>query len=43
MARIRVVVQEACNMACPLGFTRGQNAVSSELPPVPDAEGIRSS
>lgn len=40
LARIRVVVQEARNMDSPLGFTRGQNGVASELPPNLEAEGI---
>jgi len=41
LARIRVVVQEARNMDCPLGFKRGQNGVANELPPMLEAEGIR--
>lgn len=41
LARIRVVVQEARNMDCPLGFKRGQNGVADELPPMLEAEGIR--
>jgi hypothetical protein len=34
------VVQEARNMDCPIGFARGQNGVSNELPPALEAEGI---
>jgi hypothetical protein len=41
LSRIRVIVQEARNMDCPLGFARGQNGVANELPPMLDAEGIR--
>jgi hypothetical protein len=41
LAWIRVVVQEARNMDCPLGFKRGQNGVANELPPMLEAEGIR--
>lgn len=41
LARIRVVVQEARNMDCPLGFACGQNGVSNDLPPMLEAEGIR--
>jgi hypothetical protein len=41
LAKIRVVVQEARNLDCPLGFTRGQNGVDNELPPMLKAEGIR--
>ncbi len=41
LAKIRVVVQEARNMDCPLGFTRGQIGVGNELPPILEAEGIR--
>lgn len=41
LARIRVVVQEARNMDCPLGFAVGQNGVSNELPQLLEAEGIR--
>jgi hypothetical protein len=40
LARIRVVVQEARNMDCPIGFARGQNGVPNELPLVLEAEGI---
>jgi hypothetical protein len=41
LAKIRVVLQEARNMDCPLGFTRGQIGVADELPPMLEAEGIR--
>jgi hypothetical protein len=41
LSRIRVVVQEARNLDCPLGFSRGQNGVSNELPPNLEVEGIR--
>lgn len=41
LAKIRVVVQEARNRDCPLGFTRGQIGVADELPPMLEAEGIR--
>jgi hypothetical protein len=41
LARIRVVVQEARNMDCPLGFSVGQSGVANELPPELEAEGIR--
>jgi hypothetical protein len=41
LARIRVVVQEARNMDCPLGFKRGQYGVANELPLMLDAEGVR--
>jgi hypothetical protein len=41
LAKIRVVVQEARNRDCPIGFTRGQIGVSNELPPMLEAEGIR--
>lgn len=41
LAWIRVVVQEARNMDCPLGFKRGQDGVANELPPMLEAEGIR--
>jgi hypothetical protein len=40
LAKIRVVVQEARNMDCPVGFARGQLGVSDELPPALEAEGI---
>jgi hypothetical protein len=41
LSKIRVIVQEARNMDCPLGFARGQNGVANELSPMLDAEGIR--
>ncbi len=41
LAKIRVVVQEARNRDCPLGFERGQIGVADELPLVLEAEGIR--
>lgn len=40
LATIRVVVQEARNMDCPIGFNRQQYGVASELPPALEAEGI---
>lgn len=40
LARIKVVVQEARNMDCPIGFAVGQNGVSNELPPMLEAERI---
>ena len=39
LSKIRVIVQEARNMDCPLGFARGQNGVANELPPMLDADG----
>jgi hypothetical protein len=41
LAKIRVVVQEARNRDCPLGFMCGQIGVANELPPMLYAEGIR--
>jgi hypothetical protein len=41
VARIEVVVQEARNMDCPLGFKPGQNGLANELPPMLEAEGLR--
>jgi hypothetical protein len=40
LARIRVVVQEARNRDCPIGFALGQNGVANELPPALEAERI---
>jgi hypothetical protein len=40
LAKVRVVVAEARNMDCPVGFARGQNGVANELPPALEAEGI---
>jgi hypothetical protein len=40
LARLRVVVREARNRDCPLGFGREQNGVASQLPPALEAEGI---
>jgi hypothetical protein len=41
LSRVKVVVQEARNQDCPVGFSRGQNGVSNELPPDLELEGIR--
>jgi hypothetical protein len=40
LSAIRVVVQEARNMDCPIGFNRQQYGVDTELPPALEAEGI---
>jgi hypothetical protein len=40
LSEIRVVVQEARNSDCPIGFSRQQYGVPSELPPAIEAEGI---
>jgi hypothetical protein len=40
LAALRVVVREARNRDCPLGFDRGQRGVARQLPPALEAEGI---
>jgi hypothetical protein len=40
LAKVRVVIREARNQDCPLGFDRGQNGVATQLPPALEAEGI---
>jgi hypothetical protein len=40
LAEVRVVVAEARNMDCPIGFAPGQDGVTNELPPALEAEGI---
>jgi len=40
LARLRVVIREARNLDCPLGFSVGQDGVANELPPDLDLEGI---
>jgi hypothetical protein len=41
LAKILVVVQEARNFDCPIGFRRGQYGVPNDLPPMLEADGIR--
>lgn len=40
LLRLRVVLREARNVDCPVGFTIGQNGVANELPEEPGLQGI---
>jgi hypothetical protein len=41
LSRLRVVIREARNLDCPVGFKRGQEGVANELPSDLAVEGIR--